>query len=125
MEKEKKYTIAECRQSLTAIKDVMELLSGKWKFRIIGGLMINGKMRFMDLLRTVDGIAAKMLSKELVELEQNELLTRTVLNTKPITVEYELTAHGKTLAPLITTIASWGISHRRFLFRKRKPVPQL
>ena len=120
MDTEKKPTMGECRQSLAAIKDVMELLSGKWKTRIIGCLMLGGKMRFMDILRTVDGIAAKMLSKELQELEQNELITRSVINTKPITVEYELTNHGKTLEPMIYTIASWGVSHRKFLFRRKK-----
>ena len=120
METEKRPAMGECKQTMVAIKDVMELLSGKWKIRIVGSLIIGGKMRFMDLLRAVDGIAAKMLSKELQELEQNELITRTILNTKPITVEYELTAHGKTLEPMIITIASWGFSHRKFLFRRKK-----
>lgn len=120
MDTGKKPTMGECRQSLTAIKDVMELLSGKWKTRIIGSLMLGGKMRFMDLLRTVDGIAAKMLSKELQELEQNEIITRSVINTKPITVEYELTTHGKTLEPMIYKIASRGVAHRKFLFRRKK-----
>lgn len=109
---------ASCSTALLPIKDTMELLSGKWKIQIIGSLLLNGKMRFMDLLRDVDGIAAKMLSKELQELEQNELLTRTVMNTKPITVEYELTDHGRTLQKVIHAIADWGKAHRKQLFQK-------
>jgi DNA-binding HxlR family transcriptional regulator len=120
MEKKEKFAMPECREQLVAIKDVMELLSGKWKLQIVGSLLFGGKMRFMDLRRAVDGIAAKMLSKELQELEQNELITRKELHTKPITVEYELTPHGKTLGPLIFTISSWGVSHRKWLFRKKK-----
>lgn len=106
-----------CEQTLMAIKDTMELLSGKWKIQIIGSLMMNDKMRFMDLLRDVNGIAAKMLSKELQDLEVNELISRTVKDTKPVTVEYALTEHGRSLENLINEVAKWGILHRNRLFQ--------
>lgn len=93
-------------------------LSGKWKIQIIGWLLLYGRVRFMDMMRGIDGIAAKMLSKELQELEQNEIVVRTVMNTKPITVEYALTKHGKTLRGVITAISTWGVTHRKFLFKK-------
>lgn len=96
----------------------MELLSGKWKIQIISTLIDKDKLRFMDLLREVDGIAAKMLSKELQDLEINELVKRTICNTKPITVEYEITEYGRTLRPIIIEIAKWGIEHRKKLFEK-------
>lgn len=105
-----------CEVTLMAIKDTMELLSGKWKVQIVGSMLMNGKMRFMDLLRDVDGIAAKMLSKELQDLEVHELITRTVKDTKPVTVEYELTDHGRSLENLINEVAQWGILHRNRLF---------
>lgn len=107
-----------CKTRILALKDAMQLLSGKWKFHIIGTLMVSGKLRFMDLLREVDGIAAKMLSKELQELELNQIVTRTVLATKPITVEYELTEYGKSLENVINEIANWGIIYRKSLFDK-------
>ena len=110
----------ECTKKLMGIKDTMELLSGKWKIQIIATLMQKGTLRFMDLLREVDGIAAKMLSKELQELEINELVKRTVCNTKPITVEYEITDHGLTLQNTIDEIANWGIAHRKRLFKQQK-----
>lgn len=101
-----------CRVRIVAIRDTMEILSGKWKIHILGTLMQSGKMRFMDLLREVDGIAAKMLSKELQDMEMNQLISRTVLATKPITVEYEITEFGRTLEPILDEIANWGISYR-------------
>ncbi len=107
-----------CKVRITAIKDTMEILSGKWKFHILGTLMEGGKMRFMDLLREVDGIAAKMLSKELQDMEMNRLVTRTVLNTKPITVEYEVTEYGQTLEPIINEITKWGTAYRNNLYEK-------
>lgn len=103
---------------LMSIKDTLELLSGKWKIPILGILIKEGKLRFMDLLREVDGIAAKMLSKELQDLELNELITRTVCSTKPITVEYEVTPYGKTLEKVIIAMANWGNEHRKRIFRK-------
>lgn len=106
----------KCKVRINAIKDTMEILSGKWKFHILGTLLLNDKMRFMDLLREVDGIGSKMLSKELQDMEMNRLITRTVKNTKPITVEYEITEYGKTLEPIIDEIAKWGIEYRKSLF---------
>lgn len=102
-----------CKTRIIAIRDTMEILSGKWKFHIIGTLMEGGRMRFMDLLREVEGIAPKMLSKELQDMEMNRLISRTVMETKPITVEYEITEYGKTLAPIIDEIANWGIAYRK------------
>ena len=108
-----------CTARISAIKDAMEILSGKWKFHILGTLIEGGKMRFMDLLREVDGIAAKMLSKELQDMEMNHLITRTVLNTKPVTVEYEITEYGKTLSPIIDEIAKWGAAYRNSLYHTK------
>jgi len=116
MEREKDFDCNE--RALQAIRDTVELLSGKWKIQIVGILLKVGKMRFMDLRRLVGKISPKMLSKELQELEQNKLLTRTVMNTRPITVEYELTPHGKTLESIILSMESWGMAHREHLFRQ-------
>jgi len=119
MEKEKSHEKDKaCKQTLLAIRDTMELLSGKWKIQIISTLILKEKLRFMDLLREVDGIAAKMLSKELHDLEMNKLVKRTVCETKPITVEYEITDYGKTLESVILEIVSWGVEHRKNLFNK-------
>ncbi len=109
-----------CSKEFIAIKDAMDILSGKWKIHIIGTLTYkNGAVRFMDLLRLIDGIGPKMLSKELHDLEVNLLVKRTVLNTKPITVEYELTTHGKTLKRTINEIRLWGGLHRKKIIENR------
>ena len=59
-----------------------------------------------------------MLSKELKELEMNQLITRTVLDTQPITVQYQLTEHGKTLRTIIDNLIDWGIQHRKKIIEK-------
>lgn len=114
--KKEKATIDSCsgdhHQRLLAMQDAMAVLGGKWKIRLIGTLTFRGKRRFSDLLRDVVGIGAKMLSKELQDLEANQIITRTVMNTKPITVEYEITPYGKTLNYVIAEICEWGMTHR-------------
>ena len=109
-----------CQTRILGIRDTMELLSGKWKFHIRGTLMQGDKLRFMELLREVEGIGTKMLSKELQDLEMNHLISRTVLNTKPVTVEYQITDFGKTLEPIVDEIAKWGIAYRNFIYNKNK-----
>ncbi|AMR25535.1 hypothetical protein A0257_22875 (plasmid) [Hymenobacter psoromatis] len=111
MEENKTSNEAYCPIYLTGLRDSMDLLSGKWKMRIIGSLIF-GKKRFMELIGHVEGIAAKMLSSELQHLELNGLVKRIVLNTKPIMVEYELTEYGHSLKPIIDQMATWGIQHR-------------
>ena len=77
-------------------------------------------MGFMDLLREINGIGTKMLSKELQDLEINNLVSRKVMNTKPITVEYSITEYGKTLTPLIDELAKWGTAYRKSVYGKSK-----
>lgn len=108
-----------CELKIQAISDSMSILSGKWKFHIIGTLIEGNKLGFMDLMREVKGIGTKMLSKELKDLEMNHLVSRTVKNTKPITVEYTLTPFGETLAPLINELANWGINYRQFVHNEK------
>lgn len=67
----------------------------------------------MDLLREVDGIGTKILSKELHDMVQNHLISRTVRNTKPITVEYAITEYGRTLKPTIDEITKQGAACRK------------
>lgn len=50
--------------------------------------------------------------KELKDLEINLLVTRTLLETKPITVEYQITEYGRGVLPLTETLVSWGLKHR-------------
>ncbi len=104
--------LSECGRELKAIQDAMDILSGKWKISLISCLRF-GKKRFMDLQREVEGIGPKMLSKELQDLEMNGLVTRTVLNTKPVTVEYGITEYGETLSPIIQELSNWGMKHRQ------------
>ncbi len=107
-----------CQIRMQAISDSMSILSGKWKFHILGTLIEGCNLGFMDLLREIDGIGSKMLSKELKDLEMNRLINRKVMDTKPITVEYSITEYGKTLSPVIGALAKWGVDYRQSMYGK-------
>lgn len=106
------------KKEMMAVQDSMDVLSGKWKISIISSICYYNKRRFSDILNDVVGISNKMLSKELKELEVNQLIKRTVLETQPITVKYELTEHGKTLQTIINNLTDWGIEHRKKIIGK-------
>ncbi|MGN8056749.1 winged helix-turn-helix transcriptional regulator [Pedobacter sp. 22163] len=105
---------ATCEQELAAIRDSLEILGGKWKLRIMRYLNnhINEKNTFKKIQREVEGISAKMLSKELRELEINLLVTRTVMETRPVTVNYAMTEYGLSVFPVTETLVDWGLNHR-------------
>jgi DNA-binding HxlR family transcriptional regulator len=101
-----------------ALNDALEVLSGKWKIVLLRSLYIDGIMRFKDLQETVVGISPKILSKELQQLEENLLITRTVNNTKPITVSYALTDHAAETLPVIDALIEFGLKHRQKIKNK-------
>lgn len=103
----------EHKKEIMAVHDAMDVLNGKWKISIISSVCYYNKRRFSDILKDVSGISNKMLSKELKELEINQLIKRTVLDTQPVTVQYELTDYGLTLKTLITNLTEWGFEHRK------------
>lgn len=95
-----------------AIRDAMETLNGSWKLPILLALK-SGTKRFRQIAREVEGISDKMLSKELKDLETNLLVKRTVYDTFPPTVEYEITEHADTLKEVMFALTEWGKLHRK------------
>ena len=108
----------EPKKEVRAVHDAMDVLTGKWKISIISSICYYNKRRFSDILNDVEGTSNKMLSKELKELEINKLVKRTVLDTQPISVQYQLTEYGMTLKTIINNLAEWGIAHRKVIIGK-------
>ena len=92
-----------CCTSLT-----MGIIGGKWKTVILIHL-IKHKLRYNELRKLMPTVTERTLSLQLKALEEDGLVKRRVYTTKPpLKVEYSLTAFGKTLIPLIESIAAWG-----------------
>lgn len=116
-EKKQEKNHAECTKAILPVRDALDILSGKWKLPIIISLSFGNK-RFSQMAREIPGITDKMLSKELRELEINELVKRTVYDTVPVVVEYSMTSYGKSLEKLIEALNEWGSQHRKRIIKK-------
>lgn len=99
------------------INDTLNVISGKWKLPIIGSVLF-GKKRFTDIQRNISKITPRMLSKELKELELNGVLVRTVYDTIPVSVEYELSPSGKLITEVLDKMIEWGVEHRKAVLKK-------
>lgn len=92
-----------CCASLT-----MGIIGGKWKTVIIYHL-IDKKLRYNELRKEMPTVTERTLSLQLKTLEEDGIIKRKVYTSKPpLKVEYSLTDFGKTLIPLIQSIADWG-----------------
>jgi DNA-binding HxlR family transcriptional regulator len=108
---------------ILAVNDAKNVISGKWKLPIIGSLLF-GKKRFKELEREIPKITPRMLSKELRELEINGIIIRTVYDSTPVTVEYELTKSGMALRNVLDVMIAWGLQHRKINIGKSQPVKE-
>ncbi len=113
------HTKGECTEFIRPVRDVLEIINGKWKLPILIALAFGNK-RFKELESDISGITPKMLSKELRDLEINELVKRTVYDSTPVLVEYSLTEYGKSLDDVIAALRDWGTKHRNKLFNKKQ-----
>ena len=95
----------------------MDILSGKWKLPIIISLSFGNK-RFKEIAREIPNITDKMLSKELRDLEINQLVKRTVYDSVPVVIEYSMTNYGKSLERVIDELRDWGVQHRKRITTK-------
>jgi len=111
--------VKQCSSSFVlAVNDTLNVINGKWKLPIIGSL-IYGKKRFRELEREIPRITPRMLSKELKDLELNGIVIRTVYDTIPVSVEYELTKSGTSLKNVLDVMVQWGLIHRKSVMGKQ------
>lgn len=110
--------VKKCQDAyILAVNDTINVIQGKWKMPIIGSLLF-GKKRFKELGREIPKITPRMLSKELRDLEINGIISRTVHDTIPVKVEYELTESGRSFERVMDVMLKWGLEHRENVLGK-------
>ncbi len=90
-----------------AMDITMKFIGGKWKTVVLWYLK-NKTLRFGELKKLIPDITEKMLSLQIKALEADGLVKREVYPEVPLRVEYSLTEFGKTLMPVLESIAKWG-----------------
>ncbi len=86
----------------------LDVLSGKWKLIIIHHIGNEPNIRYGELLRLIPTIDKRVLSRELNELEEKNLITRKVYNEKVLRVEYALSSIAYELLPVLSELTKWG-----------------
>ena len=106
---------SECLDTVRPVRDALDVINGKWKLPIIISISV-GNERFTDIQESIPGISPKVLAKELKDLEQHQLIRRTVAGD-PVKVSYAPAPYSNTLTPIIKALKEWGINHRKRLFK--------
>ena len=99
--------ISECPVRATA-----DTIDGKWKPMIVNALKAK-PLRFGQLLRALPEASRKVATEQLCELERAGIICRTAFGNRWERVEYSLTGYGRTLVPVLTSMADWGLKHQR------------
>ncbi|WP_145150259.1 winged helix-turn-helix transcriptional regulator [Pseudomonas oryzihabitans] len=96
---------------VSATRPILEHIANKWTVLILS-VLCTQPARFNDLKRRLHGITHKSLSEALKRLERNGLISRKVLPTQPIGVEYRITALGSSLREPFAALYAWSLTHR-------------
>jgi DNA-binding HxlR family transcriptional regulator len=102
-----------------AVREVLNRIGDKWSLLVIGTLR-GGPLRFGELEEAVAGISQRMLTLTLKHLVEDGLVSRTAYAEVPPRVEYELTELGRTLLPLVISLAEWAMAHHHEINANRR-----
>ncbi|GLV54812.1 HxlR family transcriptional regulator [Dictyobacter sp. S3.2.2.5] len=91
----------------TRYQQAANLISKRWTPLILRVLLM-GPCHYSEIARMVGHISDRVLSLRLRELEEQEIIKRTVFNEIPVRIEYELTEKGKALSEVVEAIERWG-----------------
>lgn len=93
------------------VETTLMLIGDKWKVLILRDLM-SGTKRFGELKKSVSGISQKVLTSNLRDMEENGLVLRKVFPEVPPRVEYTLSELGKSMKPILDSMAKWGTEYK-------------
>jgi DNA-binding HxlR family transcriptional regulator len=107
-------------ESCAPVREVLSCVGDKWSVLIIS-ILENGPLRFNELRRCINSISQRMLARTLRLLERNGLMLRSVEQTVPPSVYYELTPLGKTLLETVQALVIWArVNHPKISVAQKK-----
>ncbi len=95
---------------MARVRPVLDKIADKWTIMILT-VLCPRPSRFNEIKRRLDGITHKALADTLKRLERHGLITRTVLPTAPIGVEYAITPLGLSLRGPFEALCDWALAH--------------
>jgi len=89
----------------------LEIFGDKWTLLIIRDIAFRGKKQYKEFISSREGISTNILADRLRLLVSNGVLIKTRSSSNKLVIHYELTEKGKSLAPILLSIAKWGNDH--------------
>ena len=102
----------DCNETNCPVVLTLNMIGGKYKALILWQLLDN-VLRFGELQRAIPQATPKMLTQQLRELEEDNLVVRTVYPVVPPKVEYSLSELGQSIKPILTAIYRWGSDYAK------------
>ncbi|MEQ9923571.1 helix-turn-helix domain-containing protein [Pectobacterium brasiliense] len=113
---------AQCSpEKLNEIRIVLDQVGNKWSIMILT-LLCDGPVRFNELRRRLGNITHKSLTEALRRLEHFRLITRNVLSTSPVAVEYEISTLGLSLEGPVSALVRWAEDHASEMLAPHKEI---
>jgi DNA-binding HxlR family transcriptional regulator len=103
----RKTVMTDCPVSYT-----LDKMGGRWKPLILWHLR-KEKKRYSELRKSIPAITEKMLIQHLKQLEEDQLIIRSVVEVMPPHVEYTLAKPGKELMSALNAMAAWGLKNSK------------
>ena len=112
----KKYGMKRC-----PIDNSIKMIGRKFTLHILRNMILLKQRRFSQFLGSIEGISTKTLSIRLNEMEKEGLITRVVISTKPVQIEY-LTEKGETFEPILKLLGELSVKYEpAIIFKDGKP----
>lgn len=92
------------------VTQTQNIIAGKWKIIILWHLSIETR-RFNELQRLLPNISKGILTRQLRELEDDQMVHREVYKEVPPKVEYSLTPLGQSFIPILNSMGDWSKKH--------------
>ena len=101
---------AHARRSFCPVACTLDVLGDRWSLLVVRDLM-RGKRRYAEFLESSEGIPTNILAERLKRLAAKGLIKSRRYSQHPPRVEYELTAKGDDLRPIMRAMVDWGVRH--------------
>ncbi len=90
-----------------SVAKTLKIIGSRWTMLLLHNLF-EGKNRFGELERALEGVSPKTLSLRLKELEKDGIIAKKIFAEVPLHVEYSLTEKGKSLKEIFSALEQWG-----------------
>ncbi len=101
------------------VHELFDLVGARWTVSVLSVLR-EGRLRFNEIARSVEGISQKQLTQTLRNLQRDGFVSRVAFATIPPRVEYELTALGQALAESMRPLGAFAVSNQQNIEAARR-----